>query len=147
MFVRDRQAGSTTRVSVATNGAQANAASLEPSISDDGRYITFQSSATNLVSGDTNGTGDIFIRDRQTNTTARMSVGANGAQGTGSSSDPAISGDGRYVASLETSISGDGRSVAFDSLASNLVTGDTNAVRDVFLRDRSTGSTRASRSG
>jgi Tol biopolymer transport system component len=127
IFVRNLQAATTTRVSVATGGAQANGNSDSPNISPDGRYVAFTSAATNLVPGDTNGTTDIFVRDLQTGTTSRESVDSNGLQANGSSSAPAISRGGRFV--------------VFVSAATNLVPGDTNAVSDVFLRDRLTGRT------
>jgi Tol biopolymer transport system component len=127
IFVHDRQTGQTTRVSVATGGGQANLASLDPSISADGRYVAFVSAATNLVSGDTNNFQDIFVHDRQTGQTTRVSVASDGTQANGHSYDPSISADGRYV--------------AFASLASNLVSGDTNGAWDVFVHDRQTGET------
>jgi Ca2+-binding RTX toxin-like protein len=122
-----------TRVSVAADGTQGNNNSFNPALSSDGRYVTFDSSASNLVSGDTNGTGDIFLRDTNlTSTTSddtitRVSVAADGTQGNGASSDPALSSDGRYV--------------TFYSSASNLVSGDTNSAIDVFLRDTNLTST------
>jgi archaellum component FlaF (FlaF/FlaG flagellin family) len=121
VFVYDRQSSSTTRVSVGAGGAQANDGSAGR-ISGDGRFIVFSSYATNLVPGDTNGTGDVFVRDRQTSTTTRVSIGAGGAQANGASSGVDISADGRFV--------------AFSSHATNLVSGDTNGVADVFVRDR-----------
>jgi Tol biopolymer transport system component len=122
VFVRDRRTRTTERVSVARNGAQANDASDFAAISADGRYVTFHSPAANLVPGDTNGAGDVFVRDRRTRRTERVSVARNGAQAKGSSVYPAISADGRFV--------------AFASDASNLVLGDTNASFDVFVRRR-----------
>jgi Tol biopolymer transport system component len=128
IFVRDRQANTTTRVSVASDGTQGNGSSAFPSISADGRYVAFVSYASNLVPGDTNGVWDIFVRDRQANTTTRVSVASDGTQGNDSSyTSPSISADGRYV--------------AFLSFASNLVPGDTNATIDVFVRDRQTDTT------
>jgi Tol biopolymer transport system component len=113
--------GDTTRVSVASDGAQGNNASGKPSTSADGRYIAFESNASNLVSGDTNGYWDVFVRDTVENTTTRVSVATGGAQGNGDSFGPSISADGRYV--------------VFHSDASNLVSGDINGKRDVFVRD------------
>ncbi len=127
-FVHDRQTGMTERVSVASDGGQAGGASTDPSISGDGRYVAFHSYATTLVAGDTNGAADIFVRDRETSTTVRVSVTTSGTQtAAGDSLYPAISDDGRYV--------------AFVSEATTLVAGDTNGVRDVFVHDRQTGAT------
>src|SRR5207253_1163244 len=98
IFIRDTQTGSTTRLSVDSAGAQSNGASYWPSISVDGRYVAFESYASNLVAGDTNGAGDIFVRDRQTNTTERVSIATGGTEANGASLNPAISADGRYVA-------------------------------------------------
>jgi len=92
--------GVTTRVSVATDGAQGNGLSYVPTISADGRYVAFQSQATNLVAGDTNGVGDAFVHDRVTGVTTRVSVATDGTRGNQESSIPAISADGRHVAFL-----------------------------------------------
>jgi Tol biopolymer transport system component len=128
MFVRDLQTNTTTRVSIASDGTQGNAnSSNSPSISADGRYVAFPSNASNLVAGDTNGRSDIFVRDRQTGTTTRISIASDGTQGNGNSAFPSISADGRYV--------------AFVSYASNLVPGDTNGVWDIFVRDRQANTT------
>jgi autotransporter-associated beta strand protein len=128
IFVKDRTTGSITRVSTDSAGAQANSGSSgAPSISSDGRYVAFRSDASNLVAGDTNGQSDIFVKDRTTGITTRVSTDSAGAQATGPGSDgPSISSDGRYV--------------AFSSDASNLVAGDTNGQPDIFVKDRTTGS-------
>jgi Tol biopolymer transport system component len=130
VFVRDRRTGATTRVSVSSTGAQPDSvSSLDTALSPAGRFVAFVSQASNLVRGDTNGLADVFVRDRWTRTTSRVSVGSTGAQGIGGdSSHPAFSAGGRFV--------------AFSSDASNLVPGDTNEIPDVFLRDRRTGTTR-----
>ena len=131
VFVRDRKLGTTRRVSVSSTGAQGNSLSFGlPVISPDGRYVSFGSDASNLVPGDTNGSADVFVRDRRLGTTRRVSVSSTGAQGNGpvSFGAPAISPDGRYV--------------SFGSDASNLVPGDTNGSADVFVRDRRLGTTR-----
>jgi hypothetical protein len=123
VFVRDRIGATTERVSVDSAGVAGGGNSNMPAISPDGRFVTFGSSATNLVAGDTNGHDDVFLRDRQSSTTERMSLSTFGAEADGNSqAPPAVSSDGRYV--------------AFGSLATNLVAGDTNGVDDVFLRDR-----------
>lgn len=127
VFVRDRQAGTTQRVSVSGNGAQGNGGSYQPELSADGRFVIFYSSSSNLVPGDTNGQLDVFVRDRQTNTTQRVSVGQGNAQASGASAGQAISPNGRFV--------------AFESNATNLVSGDTNRQGDIFVRDRQTGTT------
>jgi cysteine-rich repeat protein len=125
VFVRDRATGETTRVSVASDGTQANGPSTNPAISDDGALVAFESTASNLVAGDTNGASDVFVHDRATGTTARISVDAAGGEVAGSSTTPVLSGDGRFV--------------AFRSTAAALVAGDTNGQADVFVYDRLTG--------
>jgi hypothetical protein len=129
IFVHDRQTGLTTRVSVDSSGNEANGGSDGPAISNDGRYVAFTSYASNLVSGDTNGLVDIFVHDRQTGVTTRVSVDSSGAEANGESSE------------YNVSISGDGRYVTFYSDASNLVNGDTNNAQDVFVHDLQTGAT------
>ena len=196
--------GTTERVSVSSSGAEALGESAGAAISGDGRFVAFSSWASNLVSGDTNGYGDVFVHDRVAATTERVSVDSAGSQGDSESSWPAISGDGRYVSfvsfasnlvpgdtnvchresgdsyncldvfvhdretgltervsvdsggnqgnndsgsggrwgwGIRPAISGDGRFVAFSSLADNLVAGDTNGFQDVFVHDRETGDT------
>jgi len=121
IFLRDVEAGTTTRVSVASNGGEANSWSFSPSISANGRYVAFESEASNLVPGDTNIRSDVFVRDMGNGLTTRASVGTGGVQGNNSSGGTSISADGRYV--------------VFNSQATNLVGGDTNGAADVFLRD------------
>jgi Tol biopolymer transport system component len=120
-------AQTTLRVSVDSNGAQADASSSMSALSADGRFLAFQSAATNLVPGDTNAKTDVFVHDRYTGLTERVSIENAGAQANRDSFSPAISADGRFV--------------AFTSGATNLVLGDTNHVRDVFVRDRQNGTT------
>jgi Tol biopolymer transport system component len=127
IFVRDRQANTTTRVSVALGGAEPNGGSSVPSISFDGRYVAFLSDASNLVPDDTNGMRDVFVLDRQGSTTTRASVDSAGAQANLESSTPALSGYGRFV--------------AFASFADNLVPLDGNESSDVFVRDLQAGTT------
>jgi len=185
VFVHDRVTGETTRVSVASDGTESGAHSLYPAISGDGRYVAFESWGSNLVPDDTNGGADVFVHDRVTGETTRVSVASDGAQADGRSERATISADGRYVAfesyasnlvpgdtglifqvfvhdrvtgeatrvsvasdgtrgdsiSRNSSISGDGRYVAFESYSTNLVPGDTNAVGDVFVRDLHAGLT------
>ena len=180
IFVRNLEADTTERASVASDGAEADARSAPPSISDDGRYVALFSYASNLVTGDSNGLGDVFVRDRQTDATTCVSVTTAGVAASGFS--PSISGDGRYVAfqsystsivsgdtngtldifvhdrqsgtsvrvsidssgteaddySDSPSISGNGRYVAFTSNATNLVSGDSNGWKDIFVHDRDT---------
>jgi Tol biopolymer transport system component len=129
IFVRDRKSGKTTRVSLRSDGKQAwGGDSDAAAISANGRYVAFASKATNLVRSDTNGKKDVFVHDRSTGKTRRVSVRSNGNQGNNHSDGPAISADGRFI--------------AFDSLAGNLVKGDTNTEYDVFLRDRNSKKTR-----
>ncbi len=141
IFLRDTCLGatgctpSTIRVSVDSAGAQGNGNSgtasstddADASVNDDGRFVVFRSEATNLVTGDTNGTTDVFLRDTCigamscTPSTIRVSVDSGGAEGNGFSGNPSISSSGRFM--------------VFESLADNLVTGDTNFANDIFLRD------------
>src|SRR5205085_2668883 len=97
VFVRDRIGNQTRRVSLAFDGAEANALSFWPAISADGHYVAFESAASNLVSNDTNGLIDIFVRDRVANQTTRVSIATDGTEGNSSSTYPSISADGRYV--------------------------------------------------
>ena len=117
----------TERVSVDSAGTEGSQASSAPSTSSDGRYVAFESQADNLVAGDVLGFIDIFVRDRQTPTTTRVSVDSGGVEGSGDSNSPSISGDGRHV--------------AFESNANDLVAGDTNPLSDIFVRDRQTPTT------
>jgi len=129
VFVHDRDTGQTSRVSVGPGGEQAgDGDSSAPTLSGDGRFVAFQSNASTLVEGDTNGLLDIFVHDRETGTTSRANVATDGEQ--------AADGD-----SFFPSISADGRFVAFMSTASNLVEGDTNGLSDIFVHDRQTGQT------
>jgi Tol biopolymer transport system component len=120
VFVHDRQAGTTERVSVRRDGVQVRGSSYRPALSADGRFVAFVSRVHTLVPGDTNNKADVFVRDRRTGTTERVSVGPNGVQGNGRSDFPTLSADGRFV--------------AFESEASNLGPGDTNDAGDVFVR-------------
>ena len=124
VFVFDRQAKRTVRVSINSSGAQANGGSFLPQLSGDGRYVVFESLASNLVPDDTNRQRDVFVHDLQTRKTTRVSVDSAGGQANNFSQAAHLSGDGRYV--------------LFESLASNLVPGDTNGVIDVFVHDRQT---------
>jgi hypothetical protein len=120
VFVYDRKTNTTERINVASDGTEANSGqSLEPAISANGRYVTYGSSASNLVPDDTNGIIDIFVYDRKTNTTERISVDSDGTEANGFSREPAISPNGRYV--------------TYGSLASNLVPDDTNGALDIFV--------------
>jgi Tol biopolymer transport system component len=131
VFVRDRDGGETTRVSVGPGGAEAHGDSFSASISADGQLVAFESRAPDLIAPPASGNGDVFVHDRNSGVTTRVSVGPGG-----------IAADGR---SFAAAISADGRFVAFQSLADNLVAGDTNAVGDVFVHDRVSGMiTRAS---
>ena len=120
-------ASSLTRISVDSGGTSANNVATGGVMSGDGRYVVFQSTATNLVGGDVNGFFDVFLRDTLTGTTTLLSTATGGTQGNNVSSVAAITDDGRYV--------------FFNSTATNLVGGDTNAALDVFMRDTLTGVT------
>ena len=128
VFVHDRQSGATTRVSVDSAGNQANGVSTRPAISADGRFLAFESAASNLVDGDTNGVADVFVHDLQTGTTTRVSLTNTGEQANGQSFGS--------TAGPDLALSADGRFIAFQSRATNLVAGDTNNQLDVFVRDR-----------
>jgi len=181
IFVFNMSTQRTSRASRTGANGQLNGPSTQPSISSDGRFVVFSSSATNVVTSDSNSAPDIFMRDRQAATTSRLST-AGGAEANGPSFDPSISADGRYVAyqsdatnltdndrnrdtdiylldrqgatlfladpaakpiagleATASAVSRDGTKVAFDSTASSLVPHDTNGRRDVFVRDYSTG--------
>jgi Tol biopolymer transport system component len=127
VFIHDRTSGITERVSVDPSGTEGDAGGQGVTMSADGRYVCFGSGSTNLVPGDTNGTGDVFVHDRSTGITERISVDSSGSEGNGNSGESAISADGRFV--------------AFTSWASNLVAGDTNGIEDIFVRDLAAGTT------
>jgi len=119
IFLRDRQAGVTEWLSMNTAGVEGNGGSLRPSVSADGAYVAFDSSAGDLVAGDGNGTPDVFVRNRLTGMTERVSVNSIGVEGNFDSVSPSISADGRLV--------------AFMSSAANFGD-DTNNVSDIFVR-------------
>jgi Dockerin type I domain/WD40-like Beta Propeller Repeat len=127
VFVHDRVTGSTERISIASDGTQSNGDSWSASISDEGRYVAFTSTATNLVPGDTNAAYDVFVYDRQTKSMQRVSVASDGTQS---------NGDSQWA-----KISGNGNCVAFGSFGSNLVQDDTNAAYDIFVHNLQTGVT------
>ncbi len=128
VYLRDRTNGTTTLVSVNLSGlAGGNADSLPMDISTNGRYVVFESSASDLVPGDTNNASDVFVRDLLNATTTLVSVNTNGVVGNDASRAPAMTPDGRYV--------------AFVSAATDLVSGDTNRIGDIFVRDLQAGTT------
>jgi Tol biopolymer transport system component len=129
VFVLDRVLQQTSRVSVGANGVQGNGASGQPAISADGRFVTFGSAASNLVTGDTNATYDLFVHELATRVTERVNLRSDGTQATG------------WLVGASPSISGDGRFVVFYSYAA-LVSGDVNDDYDVYLRDRQANTTR-----
>ncbi len=185
IYVRDLVEGVTTRASVSSAGTPGNGDCAGVSLSADGRYVAFISGASNLVPGDTNGAWDVFVHDRETATTTRVSVNSQGQQAAVGAGGGHISANGRYVAfhsaaynlapnitnnrtdvfvhdretqetwrvsvsstgtqsnddSFAMDITADGRYVLFASAASNLVDGDTNNERDIFLHDNTTGDT------
>lgn len=120
VFVRDREAGNTELISMNLSGTSGNGPSRFPSMSADGRWVAFQSAASDLVPDDTNGAMDIFVRDRQSGTTERVC----GVQPNAGSSSPAISADGNFV--------------AFVSAATNLVPTQLNGKKNVFVCNRTT---------
>jgi Tol biopolymer transport system component len=124
ILVHDRSTGITERISVNSLGMEGNDFSIFPTLSGDGQIVAFESNASNLVAGDTNGLKDVFVHDRSTGVTERISVDSSGTEANGDSGGTVVSADGQVV--------------AFSSGASNLVTGDTNGVSDAFVYDRST---------
>jgi Tol biopolymer transport system component len=122
VYVYNRRTNQLALAGVATDGTKSNGQCCLPSISADGRYVAFESNASNLVPGDTNFMWDIFVRDLQAGQTTRVSVNTDGTEGNDTSQDSYISPDGRYV--------------VFVGRATNLVAGDTNAVKDIFMHDR-----------
>ena len=180
VFLINLKSNSASRLSVNSSSAQGNEYSGGAAISADGSYVAFYSDATNLVSGDTNGTSDIFVKNTRSGAIARVNTSSSGAQGNKGSYDPAISGDGNMVVfesydtnlttgsdtngvsdvyakiisdgaiakisvgphglqangeSYGAAVSKDGKFAAYNSTATNLVTADTNAVSDIFVRD------------
>ena len=127
IFVRDRFSGTTTRVSLSSAGVPSNGSSTRPSISADGRWVAFESQATNLVAGDANGSSDVFLHDRLTGATTLASVSSAGVPGNADSFSPDLSADGQWL--------------AFGSRATNLVAAAGNGVSHVFLRELATGVT------
>lgn len=127
VFLKDRTSGITELISVDSSGVQGNRDSFLPFMSPDGRFVIFSSLSNNLVSGDTNGKYDVFLRDRQLGTTERVSIRGAGLQGNDDS--------------FGLGVSADGNSIYFESNATNLVANDTNASGDVFVRNRLTGKT------
>ncbi len=121
IFVRDTVANTTARITNGINNSVVDGSSIVPSISSDGRYVAYESAATNLVAGDANGVRDIFVYDRNTAITSLLSVSSAGAQSN--------------ARSFNAVISGDGSTVAFYSEGSNLVANDTNNFGDVFVRN------------
>jgi len=121
VFLYDREAGTIRCLSLTPNGGPGNGDSDSPAVSADGRYVAFRSYAPNLVGGDSNAVEDVFVRILRSGVTVRVSVGESGAQADSWSDSPSISADGRYI--------------AFSSAAANLVPGDTNGVRDIFVHD------------
>jgi Tol biopolymer transport system component len=127
IFVHDLFDGSTERVSVDSLGNEADGESFAPEISGDGDLLAFRSAATNLVAGDGNGKLDVFVHERSTGLTTRVSVSSLGAEGDDNCGSLALSADGQVV--------------AFESKSTNLVAGDTNTKTDIFAHDRTSGAT------
>jgi Tol biopolymer transport system component len=149
IFVRDLRTGTTTRVSVNSQGEQAkpwnvvaSADSRNPSVSGDGRFVVFESNAINLDSRDTKTSGfDIFVHDRQTGQTRQVSVNSQGAVATGESLQETSIGFSKTTSSTDAIISANGRYVIFQSGATNLIANDTNDRVDIFRHDLQTGET------
>lgn len=133
IFLRDMLTGVTEHISTSTSGVQANGHSGAPVLSDNGRYVAFSSSASNLVPMDTNNAWDVFVRDRLTAITVRVSTDSSGVEGNADSG-------GDHPGTID--ISSDGQRIVFQSFASNLVPVDTNQNQDVYVHDLASGSTR-----
>ncbi|WP_455200623.1 TolB family protein [Kaarinaea lacus] len=121
IFLFDSITGEMERISINSEGEEGNGISRNPSVSDDGRYVVFDSLSDNLVNDDNNNASDIFLRDRLLGETHRINIGNNNDETNGDSETPVISGNGTVV--------------AFRSIASNLVDNDNNNVHDIFVRD------------
>ncbi|MGH2692465.1 MAG: TolB family protein [Actinomycetota bacterium] len=135
VFVKDRQTGAVELISVSTDEAAAIGDSYQPSMSADGRYVAFTSTASNLVQGDLNDAVDVFLRDRVAGTTEIISVSSDETPSYGHTYNY------YFYGSYLPSISADGNQVGFTSYATNLVPSDTNVSVDVFVRDRAAGTT------
>ena len=127
IFLHDRQTHQTIRVNVSSDGEQANGYSQNASISQDGKFIVFESGANNLIVGDNNNKDDAFIYNRETSEISLVSITYNGLQGNESSAPTGVSKDGRYV--------------VFCSSSTNMVENDNNGRSDIFVRDRQAGQT------
>ncbi|MRI56174.1 hypothetical protein D8770_19745 [Methylobacterium sp. DB1607] len=125
LFLKDLSTGAIARVSTAADGSQSNGNSIDAVMTADRRFVAFQSAATNLVAGDTNGNSDIFVKNLTTGAIVNASTAADGTLGNGFSTGASLSRDGNFV--------------AFTSTASNLVAGDTNGRADVFVKNLTTG--------
>ena len=123
IFIHDLQTGLTKLVSVNNDHKKGNDSSYDPTISGNGRYVSFASNASDLISGDFNEASDIFVRDLQAKVTDRVSVKSDGEEGDQASFGP-------------SGISANGRVIAFSSFADNLVEGDNNGAGDIFIRRR-----------
>ena len=128
VFLRDRTGNTTARLSLDASGGQSDGPSYHPVISNDGRYVAFDSLGT-LDAVDYNNAWDVYLRDRTSNSTSRLSVSTATVEGNADSQKPVLSADGRYI--------------LFESFANNLDTGDTNNAWDIFARDRGVGTTLA----
>lgn len=122
IFLYNRSTATTTRISVSASGAQANGISTKPAISANGRYITYTSDATNLITANNPAATDVFLYDQTNGAVRRISSGPNDSLGNDASDDSSISGDGNYI--------------AFRSNATNFVPNDTNGVGDIFVKNR-----------
>lgn len=127
VYLFDRNSRQLARVSISPGGEQSNGPSQRPHLSASGRYVVFESTASNLVDGDTNGVADVFRHDRMTGELVRVSVATGGGQASGQSIDPEISEDGGLV--------------VFTSSAFDLIADDANGAPDIFVRDLTAGTT------
>ncbi|HEX9824355.1 MAG TPA: hypothetical protein VGB51_08190, partial [Actinomycetota bacterium] len=133
IFTHDTVTGETTRVSVTSDGAQAGEDSFDPVLSGDGRFVAFHSDADDLVPWDVNIASDVFVHDRVTHVTERVSIASSGEQ--------ALCSECIAAWNYDPSISRDGRFVSFEAWSPNLLVEDNNELSDLVVHDRATGAT------
>ena len=139
VFVKELATGVTTRVSIDAAGMLADGASSASHLSGNGDTVLLHSTATNLVSNDTNALADLFVHERLTPDTLRVSLANDGSEAITCTNINLVL---QPCADVNATLSGGGRLVAFSGFATTLVPDDRNFQRDIFLRDRQAGTTR-----